>query len=160
MPRRTTLHVRTAIAWALAVSACTAPADGSGELNEFSAADVRAFYDGYETALQAHRRDTLAHFYHPEGATIVFNGERMDLTHAGVNSLYTGAWEGPLFQSFDGLHAQPISPAHLIVTGGFRWLAPESPGTVRYVYLSVLERTAAGLRILVEHETALPPPQP
>jgi hypothetical protein len=152
--------LRTVIMCALAVSACTVPVDESGEPNEFSAVDVRAFYDVYETALMAHRRDTLAHFYYPQGATIVFNGERMQFTHAGVDSLYRGEWEGPLFLAFDSLHWQPISPSHGIVTGGFRWLAPEAPDTVEYVYLSVVERTATGPRIRVEHETALPPRQP
>jgi hypothetical protein len=79
---------------------------------------------------------------------------------AGLDSLYRGEWQGPLSLSFDSLHWQPISPSHGIVTVGFRWLAPEFPDTVQYVYLSVLERTATGLRILVEHETTLTPRQP
>jgi hypothetical protein len=158
--RRTALRFRILATCALVVTACAAPADGSDEPDGFAAADVRTFYEVYEAELRAHRRDTLAHFYHPEGATIVFDGERMQFTHAGLDSLYKGDWEGPLFLAFDSLHWQPFSSSHGIVTGGFRWLAPESPDTVQYVYLSVLERTAAGFRILVEHETTLPPRQP
>jgi hypothetical protein len=81
----------------------------------------------------------------------------MQLTHAGVDSLYKGPWEGPLFFAFDSLHWQPIEPSHVLVTGVFEWLPPESPDTGKYIYLSVLERTATGLRILVEHETIEPP---
>jgi hypothetical protein len=156
----TALRFRTLAMCALVVTACEAPADGSDEPNGFAAADVRAFYEEYEADLGAHRRDTLAHFYHPEGATIVFDGERMQFTHAGLDSLYKGDWEGPLFLAFDSLHWQPISPSHGIVTGGFRWLPPGSADTVQYIYLSVLERTAAGLRILVEHETTRTPLEP
>ncbi len=153
------MRFRTVVACALIVSACSPPADGSDEPNAFSAADVRAFYDSYEAALKAQHRDKLAHYYHPQGATIVFDGERMPLTHAGLDSLYTGPWEGPLYFAFDSLHWQPIGPSHLLVTGGFRWLPPESPDTGKYIYLSVVERTATGLRILVEHETTRPPGQ-
>jgi hypothetical protein len=160
MLRTITLRFQSVLACALAASACTAPAEGSSEPDAFSAPDVGAFYGRYETALQAHRRDTLAHFYHPEGATIVFDGERMPFTHAGLDSLYRGEWEGPVFLAFDSLHWQPISASHGIMTGGFRWLAAEAPDTVEYVYLSVVERSAAGPRILVEHETALPPRRP
>jgi hypothetical protein len=154
------VHIRTIITCALVLNACSAPDDGSGEPNGFSADDLRAFYEEYETALQAHRRDTLAHFYHPQGATIVFNGERMQFTHAALDSMYRGGWQGPLFMTFDSLHWQPISTSQGIVTGRFRWLTAEAPDTVEYVYLSVVERTAAGPRILVEHETTLSPEGP
>jgi hypothetical protein len=154
------VRFRTIITCALVLSACSAPADGSGEPNEFSAEDLRAFYEEYEIALRAHRRDTLAHFYHPQGATIVFNGERMQFTHAVLDSMYRGEWQGPLFMAFDSLHWQPISTSHGIVTGRFRWLTAAAPDTVEYVYLSVIERTAAGPRILVEHETTLSPKEP
>jgi hypothetical protein len=155
-----TVRFRIILTCALVLSACSAPADGSGEPNEFSAEDLRAFYEEYETALRAHRRDTLAHFYHPQGATIVFNGERMQFTHAVLDSMYRGEWQGPLFMAFDSLHWQPISTSQGIVTGRFRWLTAEAPDTVEYVYLSVVEQTAAGPRILVEHETTLSPKEP
>jgi hypothetical protein len=76
----------------------------------------------------------------------------MPFTHAGLDSLYRGSWEGPRFFAFDSLRTQPIGTSHLLVTGGFRWL-DAAPDTARVIYLSVLERTPAGLRILVEHET-------
>ena len=151
------MRLLSVLAGALAVTACSAPEGRSGEPNSHSEADVGAFYNSYETALKAQRRDTLAHFYHPDGATIVFNGGRMQLTHAGLDSLYKGPWQGPRFFAFDSLHSQPIGPSLVLVTGGFRWLSPESPDTGKYVYLSVLEQTAAGLRILVEHETSRSP---
>jgi hypothetical protein len=155
-----TVRLRCLIAAALVGSACAAPADGSGEPTAFSEAGVNAFYGSYEAALKAHRRDTLSHYYHPAGATIVFNGERMQLTHAGLDSLYKGPWQGPQFFAFDTLHSQAIRPSYVLVTGGFRWLSPESPDTGKYIYLSVLEQTAMGLRILVEHETLRPAHQP
>jgi hypothetical protein len=157
--RGITVRLFFVFAAALTVAACARPGDSSREPAAFSEADIGAFYKSYEAALKGQRRDTLSHYYHPQGATIVFNGDRMQLTHAGLDSLYTGLWEGPQFFAFDSIHFQRVGPSHVLVTGGFRWLPPAAPDTGRYIYLSILEQTAAGLRILVEHETSRPPQQ-
>ncbi len=122
----------------------------------FSDADARAFYRQYEHALKAHRGDTLAQFYHPDGALLVLNGTRIRQTHAGIDSVYRSSWRGPVFFAFDSLHFEPLNSAQVLVTGRFRWLNAQSPDTGNYAYLSILDRTAAGLRIRVEHETQLP----
>jgi ketosteroid isomerase-like protein len=114
-------------------------------------------YASYAAALRAHRRDTLASFYHPDGATIVLNGVRRMPTNAGIDSTYRGAgWQGPAFFAFDSLRFEPIAPRSVLVTGGFRWLPAQSSDTLRYVYLAILDRTPDGLRIRVEHETERP----
>ena len=118
--------------------------------------DVRQFYAAYEAALRAHRRDTLPQFYHPAGALIVLNGGRMALSPSQIDSTYRGPWEGPAFFSFDNLQFHVMSPAQVVVTGGFRWLRPQSADTSRYVYLALVDRVPAGLRIRVEHETEHP----
>ena len=121
--------------------------------------DVRQFYSAYEAALKAHRRDTLSQFYHPAGALIVLNGRRMALSAAQIDSIYRGSWEGPAFFSFDDLQFHLVSPVQVVVTGGFRWLRPQSADTTRYVYLALVDRGQSGLRIHVEHETERPKQQ-
>jgi hypothetical protein len=121
--------------------------------------DLREFYAAYEAALKAHRRDTIAQFYHAGGALIVVNGIRMALNSAQIDSTYRGPWEGPAFFAFDNLQFHTISPAQVVVTGGFRWLSAQSADTTRYVYLAIIDRTPTGPRIRVEHETERPPRQ-
>jgi hypothetical protein len=145
------------VAAALALAACGRPGDGTPGQIPIAESDIGAFYRSYEAALNGQRRDTLPAYYHPDGATIVFNGERMELTHAGLVSLYALEWEGPQFVAFDSLHSQHVGSSHVVVTGGFRWLPPASQDTGKYLYLAILQQTAAGPRILVEHETIRPP---
>ncbi len=136
---------------------CVSAASGQETRNLQPLADVRDFFGAYESALKSHRRDTLAHFYHPGGALIVFDGARMTLTFPRIDSLYRGpGWQGPAFFSFDSLRFEAIAPAQIVVTGGFRWLDARSSDTGRYVYLAIVERTTTGLKIRVEHETSRP----
>jgi hypothetical protein len=138
----------------LLISCASTPPQESS--TDFSESAARSFYDVYESALKAHRRDTLAQFYHPDGAIVVLNGSRMHATHAGIDSVYRGGWQGPRFFAFDSLRFQPLGAQHVLVTGGFRWLASQSSDTSHYIYLSILERSPNGLRIRVEHETKRP----
>ena len=119
-------------------------------------ADARAFYEAYGAALKAHRRDTLVQFYSPQGAVIVFNGARMQLTPSGIDSIYRGRWQGPAFFSWDSLAYEVIRPQQVLVTGQFRWQPPGSADTARYIYLSILEVTDSRMAIRVEHETLMP----
>jgi hypothetical protein len=126
-----------------------------------SETDAQVFYREYEVALKGHRRDALADFYHPNGTLLVINGTRMRNTRAGIDSTYRGQWQGPAFFAFDSLHFEALDAERVLVTGRFRWLSTQSPDTGYYAYLSILDRTPAGLKISVEHETQLPgPPQP
>ncbi len=134
----------------------TRPA-GSGP-GPFSDSEAREFYQRYEAALKAHRRDTIAHFYHSEGALIILNGRRNRSSNAGIDSVYRGRWQGPVFFAFDSLRFEPLRSEQILVTGGFRWLSAQSPDTGHYAYLSILERTPLGLKIRVEHETELQRP--
>ena len=118
--------------------------------------DASAFYESYGAALKAHRRDTLAQYYSPEGALIVFNGARMQLSRNGIDSVYRGRWQGPVFFSWDSMTYEVIRPRQVLVTGQFRWQPPGSADTSRYIYLSILEATDSGIRIRVEHETLMP----
>ena len=145
----------TACFIALACGAASPPRPAS---TQFPDADARTFYRHYESALKGHRRDTLAHFYHPYGALFILNGERIRDTRVAIDSMYRTQWQGPVFFSFDSLQFEPLNPAQILVTGRFRWLRAQSPDTGRYVYLSILDRTPSGLKIRVEHETELPAP--
>jgi hypothetical protein len=117
---------------------------------------TRAFYDSYAAALQSHRRGELADFYHPQGATIILNGERNVSTHDEIARRYRERWQGPDFFAFDSLRFEPLGAAHVLVSGAFRWLSRQSADTTRYIYLALLENTSAGPRIRVEHETRRP----
>lgn len=143
---------------AIAIGCASTQAD-TDTRNAAGTQDVVAFYDVYTAALRAQRRDTLARFYHPNGALVVFNGQPMQLTNASIDSFYRGPWQGPQFFSFDSLRFQPLNSSQVLVTGGFRWQWQNSADTTRYVYLSILERTRSGLRIRLEHETEWPKPQ-
>jgi hypothetical protein len=141
-----------------AVIGCSSAPRTNGETT-VPESEARAFYQQYESALKLHRRDTLAHFYHPAGALIVFNGTRSQVTNAGLDSRYRGQWTGPVFFAFDSLQFLPLRAQQVLVTGRFRWLGQQSPDTGHFAYLSILDRTSAGLKISVEHETQLSIPR-
>lgn len=141
----------------LAVAACSTPTREVNDPTPRSLVATRALYESYATALRLHRREELADFYHPQGATIVFDGVRRASTHTAIANRYRQGWQGPAFFTFDSLHFEPLGASHVLVTGGFRWLSAQSTDTTPYIYLAVLENTAAGPRIRVEHETRRPP---
>ncbi len=148
------MRMTSAILCAVTVAtACSPAADPAAEETELSPEAVRELYDAYETALRAQRGDTLAAFYHPEGASIIVNGARMDLSNAGIDSIYRGTWQGPSYFAFQDLELDQLSRSQVLVTGHFKWLAPESVDTGDVIYLAVVEQTDVGPRIRVEHET-------
>jgi ketosteroid isomerase-like protein len=136
-----------------AALACSTAADPAAEGSELSPEAARELYEAYEAALRARRADTLAAFYHPEGASIIVNGNRMDLSNAGIDSVYRGNWQGPTYFAFEDLDFDQLNRTQVLVTGHFRWLVPEAVDTGRVIYLAVVEQTDVGPRIRVEHET-------
>ena len=144
----------------LIVAGCTSKPSAEDSHGTYATSGAPELYAAYETALKAHRRDTLAQFYHPRGAVIVFNGMRMIRTQADIDSTYRRSWRGPAFFAFDSLQFHAIAPTQVVVTGAFRWLPAQSRDTARYVYLAILDRTADGLKIRVEHETERPGRRP
>ena len=140
----------------LALAACSPPVREVNNPTPLSLPATRALYESYAAALRLHRREELANFYHPQGATIVFDGVRRVSTHAAIASRYRAGWQGPAFFAFDSLHFEPLGASQVLVTGGFRWLSAQSTDTTSYIYLAILENTAAGPRIRVEHETRRP----
>lgn len=147
---------RVALVTAAFVVGCATTPDSS--FSDGSVSEAREFYAAYTTALRTHQRDALARFYRSDQALVIFNGARRVLTNSALDSIYRGPWNGPAFFAFDSLRFETISRSQVLVTGGFRWLPRESADTGRFVYLSILDRTAAGLKIRVEHETRLQPP--
>ena len=114
------------------------------------------FYESYGAALKAHRRDTIVEYYSPQGALIVFNGARRRLSRNGIDSVYRGPWQGPVFFSWDSMAYDVIRPQQVLVTGQFRWQPRGSADTARYIYLSILEVSDSRMAIRVEHETLMP----
>lgn len=131
------LHVLLCAAAVL--SACSPPPERASDGFDIAPEAVRQLYETYEAALRAHRADTLAAFYRPTGARIIVNGIAMDLSNAGLDSIYRGDWEGPSYFAFDDLRFEQISPAQVLVTGGFRWLPPPSVDTMHFIYLAIVE---------------------
>ena len=151
------MRVRYALLCGGAVlSACSPPPERAPDGSDIAPEAVRQLYAAYEVALRAHHADTLAAFYRPTGARIIVNGIAMDLSNAGLDSIYRGSWEGPSYFAFDDLRFEQISPAQVLVTGGFRWLRPQSVDTMHFIYLAILEQTEVGPRIRLEHETLRP----
>ena len=116
------------------------------------------FYHDYGEALRAHRRETMAQYYSPEGALIVFNGRPRRLSQAGLDSLYRGPWQGPAFFAWDSLRFDSLSPGEVLVTGHFNWQSTATSDTGRFVYAAVLQALDSGLAIRFEHETSAPRP--
>lgn len=138
------------------LSACSPPPERAPDGSDITPEAVRQLYERYEAALRAQRADTLAAFYRPAGARIIMNGIAMDLSNADLDSIYRGSWEGPSDFAFDDLRFEQISPAQVLVTGGFRWLLPQSVDTMHFIYLAIIEQTEVGPRIRLEHETLRP----
>ncbi len=116
------------------------------------------FYDDYGEALRAHRRESLAQYYSPEGALVVFDGRPRRLSNAALDSLYRGPWQGPAFFAWDSLSFDSLNPGQVLVTGHFRWQSAAASDTSRLVYAAILQAVDSGLAIRFEHETSAPRP--
>lgn len=146
----------TVLCVAASAPACSEAPERPIDAQDLSPETARRMYQAYEAALRAHRSDTLAAFYRPVGARIIVNGNAMDLTGSGIDSLYRGNWQGPSYFAFEDLEFEQISSAQILVTGSFRWLSPQSSDTGRVIYLAIVEQTDVGPRIRLEHETERP----
>ncbi len=149
----------TLLIGALQTTGCTAPAparqvqDQPGDLK----AQAATLFEAYARAITTPHRDSIARFYHPEGALRVINGATLRLSRAALDSSYRGPWSAPTYFTFDSLAFDSIAPGQVIVTGEFRWQSKGQPDTARYLYAGLLEAVGSGLFIRFEHETAKPP---
>ena len=140
---------------AFLIGACAAPAparqaDGQvGDLN----ARAATLFQAYARAITTPHRDSIAGFYHPEGALRVINGLPRRLSRAALDSSYRGPWSPPAFFAFDSLAFDSIAPGQVIVTGEFRWQSAGQPDTARYLYAALLQTVGSELFIRFEHET-------
>jgi len=139
--------------------ACATPRTPStdGLPSDWRKASV-TFYDNYGEALRAHRRESLAQYYSPAGALVVFNGQPRRLSKAALDSLYRGPWQGPAFFAWDSLSFDSLDPGEVLVTGHFRWQSTATSDTSRFVYAAILQAVDSGLAIRFEHETSAPRP--
>jgi hypothetical protein len=136
--------------------ACSAPVNqGNTRARDGTAltSAAAAFIQIYGATVAAARRDTLAQFYHPDGAILVVDGQRSRLTRAGLDSLYRGPWIPPIFFAWDSLTYDQLGPSQVMATGSFRWQDPGQADTSRYVYAVLLETAGDRLAIRLEHET-------
>lgn len=138
------------------VGACTTARvlDDSSDRNLRN--EAIAFYDRYSAALRAGERTRLAQFYSPQGALLVINGQRMRMTHAGIDSIYRGpGWSPPVFFEFQDLDYEELPGRQVLVTGRFRWLRAANADTGRFVYLAIVQPVDSGVAIRLEHETQI-----
>ena len=120
-------------------------------------AQASAFFEHYAVSLRNGERQRIASYYMPSGATIILNGNRRHMTLAEIDALYRGAgWQPPAWFTWDGLEFEQINERQVAVTGHFRWLSSGQADTTRMIYFGLLENTADGLRIRIEHETQAP----
>jgi hypothetical protein len=119
-------------------------------------AEARAFMEGYGRELLAGDRAGVAARYHPDGAVMAFNGQAERQTWAQIAARYAGDWSPPLSFSWSDLGFTSTDPHTVVVIGRFTWGAAEGRSAV-LTYHGQLVRTPEGLRLVVEHETLLPP---
>ena len=114
------------------------------------------FYEAYGRDLRAHNRAKLAQYYDPNGAVIIFEGQRRFSSRAALDTFYRRTWPAPAYFDWDTLAFDSLSPQLVAVTGAFRWLPTGSRDTARYLYASILRAVDSGLVIRLEHETPAP----
>jgi hypothetical protein len=120
-------------------------------------ASAEQLYLLYEDALKAPRRESLAGFYHFDGAVRVINGKTSRMSRSQLDSVYRTPWVPPAFFEWEQLSYDSLDPATVLVTGGFRWSRAGAVDTMRYLYAAVLQAVDSGLAIRFEHETIRPP---
>ena len=120
-------------------------------------AQATAFFEHYAVSLRNGERSRIASYYMPTGATIILNGTRKFSTLAEIDALYRGAgWQPPAYFAWDGMVFEQLNDRQVAASGHFRWLSAGQADTTRMIYFGLLENTADGLRIRVEHETMAP----
>lgn len=147
------------VATMLSVACAQTPSSGSEQATAPTdlAAAAASMYEGYTSAIATPRREAIAGFYHPDGATRVINGVANRRTRAALDSSYRGAWSPPTYFAWDTLAFDAIGPGQVLVTGLFRWQGAGQRDTVPWIYASLLHATDSGLAIVFEHETIRPP---
>jgi hypothetical protein len=120
-------------------------------------AQATAFFEHYAVSLRNGERQRIASYYMPPGATIIINGARRFSTLAEIDARYRGAgWQPPAMFAWEGLEFEQLNDRQVAATGHFRWLSAGQADTTRMIYFGLLENTADGLRIRIEHETLAP----
>jgi hypothetical protein len=120
-------------------------------------AQATAFFEHYAVSLRNGERQRIASYYMPTGATIILNGSRRFLTSAEIDARYRGAgWQPPAWFAWDGMEFEQLNDRQVAATGHFRWVSRGQADTTRMIYFGLLENTADGLRIRIEHETEAP----
>jgi hypothetical protein len=120
-------------------------------------ASAEQLYIQYEAALKAQRRESLAGFYHVDGAVRVINGTTSRMSRSQLDSVYRTSWVPPAFFAWEQLSYDSLDPGTVLVTGGFRWTRAGAVDTMRYLYAAVLQAVDSGIAIRFEHETIRPP---
>ena len=116
--------------------------------------EAQRFMASYGEELRNHDRAALAARYDTAGATVIFNGERIERSFDEIVARYRDQWTGPASFEWRDLVYDVLSPDSVIVTGAFDWGTPD--GVEKYAYSGVLQRQEGKFRIRLEVESSIP----
>ncbi|HYC50902.1 MAG TPA: hypothetical protein VEB19_07340 [Gemmatimonadaceae bacterium] len=140
----------------LVVAACgprTTPTPAPPDLR----AQAAAFFEHYTVSIRNGERQRLASYYMPTGATVIVNGRGKFETPSQIAAIYQGeGWQPPASFVWEGLQFEQLNDRQVAATGHFVWVSRAGAESIRVVYFGLLENTADGLRIRIEHETVAP----
>ena len=150
----------TVLAAALLVAGCAdhAPPVSSVAAPATIEAEARAFMAAYAEDLREHDREGIAARYDPDGAWMIFDGERGFVTAPELRRSYLEKWRGPESFAWRDLAYEVVGPDSVVVVGGFDWGRGGKVNAMSYTGL--LRRRDGALRIRLENEGPVPAPAP
>jgi hypothetical protein len=150
--RHRALHLSLALSLTVLAGGC-APATSEPALSQ---REVEAFMQSYEADLRSHNREGVIARYDTAGTVLLGNGMKMAMPFDSIAAMYRAAWNGPDYFAFDNLTYLPAGDSAMVVAGQFRWHDSSSVDTMQFSYVSLVRRTAGGLRISLEDESFAP----
>lgn len=122
-------------------------------------AEAGAFMDAYGNDLRTGNREALAGRYDRRGAYVMFNGERQFAVWDSLAAQYRTGWRPPAAFEWRDLVFEPAGPDAAVVNGYFFWTLREGEAPMRFRYTALLVRQEGGLRIRLEDESIVLPPE-
>ena len=119
--------------------------------------EVEAFMQSYAADLRNRDREAVIARYDSAGVVMVSNGNKTFMPFDSIAATYRAKWTGPDFFTFFNLSYLPAGDSAMVVAGQFRWHERSNPDTMQVSYVSLVRRTRAGLRIVLEDESFAPP---
>jgi len=119
-------------------------------------AEARAFMAAYADDLRQHDREGIAARYDPDGAWMIFDGQREFVSAADLRRDYLEIWRGPESFAWRDLAFEVTGPDSVVVVGNFDWGGGGKVNAMSYTGL--LRRRDGAWRIRLENEGPVPVP--